>query len=168
VNVIEGNIFDLDERNAYDLVISIDMLEHIKDDLGLLRQFRQALKPGGYLVLHVPRRHQEQWRLLPMFRRHKVEAHVRDEYTAGELRQVVEAAGLRVVELRETIGRWGEVSFELNQLFWPWSTLRYCAAILTYPLAVPLGYLDVRRNPSRGNSLLITATPDESDQWTTP
>jgi 2-polyprenyl-3-methyl-5-hydroxy-6-metoxy-1,4-benzoquinol methylase len=162
MTVVEGNIHDLDAQQGYDLVISIDMMEHIEDDLGLLQQFWQALKPGGFLVLHVPRRRQEQWRLLPMFHRHDVDTHVRNEYTSDELRQVVEQAGFQVVTLRETIGRWGEVSFELNQLFWPWPTVRYLMAVLTYPIAVPLGYLDVRQDPSQGNSLLITATRDSS------
>lgn len=161
IAIIEGNIQDLDEESDYDLVISIDMMEHIHDDVGLLRRFQQALKPGGYLVLHVPRRRQEQWRWLSVFSRHEVHDHVRNEYTAEELCQRVEAAGFRIVDLRETIGRWGEVSFELNNLLWPWPLLRYLLALLTYPIAVPIGYHDVRRSPSKGNSLLITAMRDQ-------
>lgn len=178
ITIVEGNAFDLQEASAYDLLICIDTLEHIEDDVGLLRRFWQALKPGGYLVVHVPRRHQEMWRWLPVFRRHGVvghvrekiadgehrrvviEGHVREEYTADELRQVAEKAGFHVVGLRETIGRWGEVSFELNNLFWPWRTLRYLMALLTYPVAIPVGYMDVWRNPAEGNSLLLTARRD--------
>lgn len=175
VTLIEGDIFDVTEENSYDLIICIDILEHIPDDVGLLSQFWRALKPGGYLVLHVPRRHQEMWRWLPAFHRHGVvghvrdlhgedghrqvviEGHVREEYTAEELRHVAEQAGFRVVNLRETIGRLGEIAFELNNLFWTRSTLRYLLALLTYPIAIPLGYLDVWRNPTKGNSLLLTA-----------
>lgn len=178
LTIVEGNILELDEKQAYDLIISIDVLEHIQDDVGLLRRFWQALKPGGYLVLHVPRRHQQMWRWLPVFHRHGVvgyirekgtannrqrvliEGHVRDEYTAEELHCVVEKAGFRVVGMRETIGRWGEISFELNNLLWQWPLLRYFFALLTYPVAVLIGYLDIGQNPSKGNSLLITATRD--------
>jgi ubiquinone/menaquinone biosynthesis C-methylase UbiE len=178
ITITEGDILELDKENTYDLIICIDVLEHIQDDVGLLRRYWRALKPGGYLVLHVPRRRQEMWRWLPMFHRHGVKGHVRDacaagkhrrvvieghvreEYTAEELRQVAEKAGFRVVGLRETIGRWGEVSFELNNLLWPWPALRYLLALLTYPVAIPIGYIDVRRNPAKGNSLLLTATRD--------
>jgi SAM-dependent methyltransferase len=174
IKIVEGNVFDIDAAAAYDLLICIDILEHIPDDVGLLQIFWRALKPGGYLVLHVPRRHQEMWRWLPLFRRHGVaghvregqaggeqrrvviEGHVREEYTADELRHVAAAAGFQVVDLRETIGHWGEISFELNNLFWPWPALRYIWALVTYPLAIPLGYLDVRHNPQEGNSLLLT------------
>jgi 2-polyprenyl-3-methyl-5-hydroxy-6-metoxy-1,4-benzoquinol methylase len=175
VEIVEDDIASLDEEGVYDLAISIDTLEHIEDDLGFLRNHFRALKPGGFLVLHVPKRRHEQWRLIPAFRGHRVReiirdkgpdgetcrvhvhGHVRDEYTAEELLHVFREAGLEVVDLRETIGRWGEVSFELNNLLWTSRPLRYLSALLTYPLAVPLGYVDVRSNPSRGNSLMVTA-----------
>lgn len=179
VHIVEGDIEDLDEKRAYDLVISIDTMEHIEDDVGFLRSHLRALKPGGVLVLHVPKRHQEQWRLIPAFRQHQVkgiardkdgedarevyvEGHVRDEYTAEELVQVTEKAGFRILDMRETIGRWGEISFELNNLLWPFPPLRYSLALLTYPLAVPLAYLDLLSSPSRGNSLLLTAMRDRA------
>jgi SAM-dependent methyltransferase len=175
VAIIEGDVLSLNEENTFDLVISIDILEHIQDDVGLLRRYWRALKPGGYLVIHVPRRHQEMWRWLPAFRRHGVvghvrqgyaggqqrqvviEGHVREEYTAEEVRRVAEQAGFRICCWRETIGRWGEVSFELNNLFWTRRAWRYLLALLTYPIAIPLGYLDVRQNPDKGNSLLLIA-----------
>jgi len=178
VDFSEKDILTLNEENIYDLIIFIDVLEHIKDDVGLLTRFRRALKPGGYVVVHVPRRHQQMWRWLPPFRRHGVighvredtvggskrrvviEGHVREEYIEEELQQAAEKAGLRVVKLRQTIGRLGEISFELNNLFWPQQVLRYMAALVTWPLAIPIGYLDVRRNPPVGNSLLLIATRD--------
>jgi SAM-dependent methyltransferase len=175
VTIVEKDILELDEAGAYDLVVCIDTLEHIVDDVGLLRRFRKSLKPGGYLVIHVPRRHQEMWRWIPAFKKHGVvghvrekedngehirvviEGHVREEYTASELRQVAEKAGFTVVDLRETIGRLGEISFELNNLFWTSRRLRYPLAFLTFPISVPLAYLDVRQDPQTGNSLMLTA-----------
>jgi SAM-dependent methyltransferase len=155
MTVVEEDINNLDMPGQFDLIFTIDMMEHIEDDVGLLRQFRAALKPGGRMVIHVPRRRQEQWRLLPFFRAHTVDTHVRNEYSADELRSLMESAGFEVTHLRETIGPWGEVAFELNQLFWPWVPLRYLMATLTYLLAIPFGYVDIAQNPSRGNSLMI-------------
>lgn len=178
VQIMEGSIERLDAECRYDLVISIDMIEHIEDDVGFLRRCHKALRPGGHLVLHVPKRHQEHWRLIPAFRGHgvysfvrekaveegtrqvHVHGHVRDEYTAQELCHVVREAGFEITHLRETIGRWGEVSFELNQLFWRYPTVRYICAVLTYPIAVPLGYLDVLTDAAQGNSLLLTAVKE--------
>ncbi len=146
-------------RNRYDLIICIDALEHIADDLGLLVKIRHALKPEGFLVLHVPRRRHQQWRWLPAFREHTVDGHVGDEYTEEEFREVIGRAGFRITAFRQTFGRWGEVSFELNMLLWRKWRLRNVLALLTYPVAVPIGYVDTRRQPERGNAFLAAAQP---------
>ncbi|MFB3789385.1 MAG: class I SAM-dependent methyltransferase [bacterium] len=39
---------------AFDWITSFDVLEHVEDDVGLLREFRRVLKPGGRLLLTVP------------------------------------------------------------------------------------------------------------------
>jgi SAM-dependent methyltransferase len=166
MSIVEGKLQDLGEDNSrmltYDLIMAVDVMEHVEDDVGLLREIRRMLTPGGYLILHVPRRQQDQWRWLPIFERYEVHDHVRTGYTSEGLRQMALAAGFRAVDVRATVGRWGEISFELNNLLWPWPTLRYLLAILTYPITVPLAYLDVRHPPRTGNSLLLTATAGQS------
>ena len=175
LHIIEGSSEDLLEEQIYDLMISSDILEHLDDDIGYLQRHYQALKPGGYLLLHVPQRHQNLWRWIPAFRHHgvydfvrdkdsikgiqqvHVHGHVRDEYTIDEIREVVNKVGFKVWDIRETVGKLGEISFELNQLFWSYPFIRYIFSILTYPLAVFIGYLDVLRNPSKGSGILITA-----------
>lgn len=42
------------KRNGYDLIALLDKLEHVPDDLGLLRAIHMRLKPGGALLLTVP------------------------------------------------------------------------------------------------------------------
>jgi SAM-dependent methyltransferase len=39
---------------SLDFIYSINVLEHIKDDLGALAQLRDRLKPGGTLLVYVP------------------------------------------------------------------------------------------------------------------
>lgn len=160
MTIVEGSVEELADEMAYDLVLCIDVLEHIAHDLALLRRLRRALKPGGYLALHVPRRHQEQWRLFSAFQQHEVDGHIRDEYTEEELRERLIAAQFQLLELQETFGRWGEVSFELNNLAWRHPPLRYLLAVLTYPVTIPIGYWDTRQRSARGNSFLIAATRD--------
>lgn len=41
---------------AFDALFAFDVLEHIEDDHGALRQWRSWLKPGGTLLLSVPAR----------------------------------------------------------------------------------------------------------------
>ena len=79
---------DFDDAN-FDVVISCDVLEHVKDDTGAMREMARVLRPGGICVLTLPAymwlwsEHDE---ALGHFRR----------YVGGEVRRLVEGAGLRV------------------------------------------------------------------------
>jgi 2-polyprenyl-3-methyl-5-hydroxy-6-metoxy-1,4-benzoquinol methylase len=161
----QGTFHDLPEAPAYDLVISIDVLEHVPDDEGMLRRIATVLRPGGRLVLHVPLRHQLQKRVFPVFRNHTVDDHVRDEYLPEEIRQKVEAAGLSVQKMEAGFGFWGELSFELNNLFWGSRLVRNLTALLTLPASLVMGYMDASAHLQEGNSILLIARrPAEAEQ----
>lgn len=162
VSFIRGSATDLDQTQRYDLVFSIDVLEHIEDDTGTLRVFWKCLRPGGKLLLHLPRRHQEHWRFFSAFKDHTTPDHVRDEYTASEIRDKLTQTGFRVEYLRYGFSRWGELAFELNYLFWRWNPLRVLSAIIFHPLSIWLAYMDTRRDYEDGNSLLILASVEEA------
>jgi len=42
------------EDNVFDLVTALDVVEHLDDDLGSLREMRRVLKPNGRVLLFVP------------------------------------------------------------------------------------------------------------------
>jgi len=48
-----GNLPFKDE--SYDRIVSLDFLEHLEDDLGCLKEIHRLLKPGGELLLAIPR-----------------------------------------------------------------------------------------------------------------
>lgn len=54
--VEEAKLPDLSmfDRNVYDLVALLDVLEHVPDDLASLKSILKRLKPGGALLLTVP------------------------------------------------------------------------------------------------------------------
>ncbi|MBN1641299.1 MAG: methyltransferase domain-containing protein [Anaerolineae bacterium] len=143
----------------YDLILSIDALEHVADDQGSLAVWRGALSQDGVLVLHLPLRHQMQKRAFPAFRQHTVSDHVRDEYTLGEIEARLSQAGFEVRSLTWGFGLAGELAFELNYLCWRRPAWRAAAALLTFPLAILFGYLDVRSEQREGNSMIIVARP---------
>ena len=66
--------------NGYDLVISFQVIEHIRDDHSFLREIHRVLRPGGTALLTTPNRTQSLTRN-PW--------HVR-EYVAQELQQLAE------------------------------------------------------------------------------
>jgi trans-aconitate methyltransferase len=152
-----GNVWELEPDVSYDLVFSMDVLEHIEDDVEVLVAWQQALTAAGYLVLHLPLRHQMQRRVFPMFKQHMIPEHVRDEYVEEEIRTKLTLAGFEVQALSYGFGLWGELAFELNNLFWQFPILRNLVALGTFPLAILLGYLDSRHPSTQGNSLIILA-----------
>ncbi len=55
--------------NAFDTVVSTEVLEHVPNPLQAMREMRRVLKPGGFLILSTPMywpRHEEPVRLLPL------------------------------------------------------------------------------------------------------
>lgn len=55
--VIHGTTADLEPESSFDLVCAFEVLEHIDDDEASLREWRELVKPGGWLLLSVPARH---------------------------------------------------------------------------------------------------------------
>ena len=54
VDVMTADATAMDHSETFDTVILLDVLEHIEDDVDLLRRLRRQLAPGGTLVLKVP------------------------------------------------------------------------------------------------------------------
>lgn len=142
---------------AYDLILSGDVLEHIVEDEAVIASMYRWLKPGGRLVLHLPKRHQIAQRWFPSFHRYLVHDHVRDEYTEAEIRDKLGRAGFRIVSITPTFGPPGELAFELNQLYWDRPLLRLPIALATLPIALPLAYLDFKLPKQQGNCFLVEA-----------
>lgn len=152
-----GVFADLPEQPAYHLIVTIDTLEHVEDDMGMLRRMYAALQPGGIAVIHVPLRHQLQRRVFPVYREHTVSDHVRDEYLPTEIRAKVTGAGFAIERLTFSFGLWGELAFELNNLFWEYRPLRALMALAMLPLALIAGYADSQRSLLIGNAIVMRA-----------
>jgi SAM-dependent methyltransferase len=88
----------------FDCVVSIDVLEHLRQDQPFLREMRRVLKPGGKAVVTVPNGDERllankiKWRLgmTP-----EVYGHTRAGYTVPELSDALQKSGL---EPKETGG----------------------------------------------------------------
>ena len=77
------------DDGAYDLIVLLDVLEHIPDDLGTLRALRPKLAIGGRFLVTVPA---APW----MWSSHDSAHHHQRRYTAASLTRVVEEAGYRI------------------------------------------------------------------------
>lgn len=89
--VKEAKLPDLSkfERNGYDLIALLDVLEHVSDDLGSLRAIHRRLKPGGALLMTVPA---NPW----MWSAHDAAHHHCRRYTRQQLERLFLRSGLEI------------------------------------------------------------------------
>lgn len=73
-------------RESFDLVVCLDVLEHLEDDAGVLRELRRVVRAGGRLLVTVPA-HPLLWS------DHDDLAHHVRRYTRATLRDVALGAG---------------------------------------------------------------------------
>jgi SAM-dependent methyltransferase len=89
--VISGSVLELPfAADSFDLAVSLDVIEHLEDDLRALRELRRTVAPGGALLLTVPA---YQW----LWSGHDVINHHHRRYTRRTLRDVAERAGWQQV-----------------------------------------------------------------------
>jgi 2-polyprenyl-3-methyl-5-hydroxy-6-metoxy-1,4-benzoquinol methylase len=157
-----GNLCEVaDWGGPFHIIIAVDVLEHILNDVAVLSNMRSALRKDGKLILHLPLRHQQQKRIIPTFRTHMVDNHVRDEYTLDNILNKLAQANLKLENLHYSFGWAGELSFELNNLFWQNKILRIFGALLTYPIACLLAFYDTQQCLKKGNSFIVLASANQ-------
>jgi SAM-dependent methyltransferase len=92
--VIAGSVLEMPfADDSFDLAVSLDVIEHLQDDLGALRELRRAVAPGGALLVTVPA---YQW----LWSGHDEINHHHRRYTRRSLQRVAERAGWK--QLRTT------------------------------------------------------------------
>lgn len=74
---------------TFDLVVVLDVIEHLYDDASAVRELRRVLKPGGVLLVTVPA---YKW----LWSSHDVANHHWRRYRRGELKQVLLGANMDV------------------------------------------------------------------------
>jgi SAM-dependent methyltransferase len=85
--VIAGSVLDMPfDSDSFDLSVCLDVIEHLDDDVGALRELRRVLAPGGSLLVTVPA---YQW----LWSGHDEVNHHRRRYTRRSLQRVAEQAG---------------------------------------------------------------------------
>jgi len=157
-----ADLTKLEEQEEWDLVLSVDVMEHIEDDRTVFRHLYKGLKPGGFLLISTPsdqggsdvhHEHDESF----------IDEHVRDGYAVTEIDEKLREAGFSDIQIKYSYGRPGKISWKLSmkypillanfsKLFLLILPLYY---LLVYPFCYFLNMADVRGTHSTGTGLIV-------------
>src|SRR6478735_1189251 len=93
VHVELADAGSIDDGTPYDSAILVNVLEHIEDDVDALRDIGARLRPGGRIAIYVPA-------FEGLYSDFDRRVGHRRRYRRSHLAEVVDRAGLRVVEAR--------------------------------------------------------------------
>jgi SAM-dependent methyltransferase len=96
------------DDNSIDYIYSLNVLEHIEDDIGITALWYSKLRPGGKVLVYVPA-----FQILFTSMDHKV-GHVR-RYSKASLRQILSSSGFEVSESRyaDSIGFFATLAYKI-------------------------------------------------------
>jgi len=154
----------MQHENEFDVALSVDVMEHILDDVTVFRNLHRSLKPGGTLLVNAPSS-------LGGSDAHGsddesfIEEHARTGYGADEIRTKLESVGFKVERMKFTYGPWGSVAWRLgikypmlllniSKLFFLLLPVYY---LITLPFTLLLMYLDYSLENVQGAGLLVLA-----------
>lgn len=147
---------DITKKNKifekFDLIINIDVLEHIENYKKVLKNFYELLTPRGYLYIHTPQ--PDQKRIFKQLKKWQHEDHVHEGFTPGELKRETERLGFKIIEMKETFGFFGKLSWELNHISFEKSFL---IVGLLYPFLYLIGKMDILVDNKDGLGTAILA-----------
>ncbi|MEE2710374.1 MAG: class I SAM-dependent methyltransferase [Gemmatimonadota bacterium] len=154
------DLTNMDEKDRFDLILSVDNLEHIEDDDNVLRRFYQSLTTDGELIIHVPG-YERRWYFFGWAVNFHVEGHCRPGYTLEQLQVKLHNAGFKVREIRYTYGWLETITNNISY----WITRAEMENKMLYALVFPLlnflSYFGRNSRPAKGAGVLAIACKQE-------
>jgi 2-polyprenyl-3-methyl-5-hydroxy-6-metoxy-1,4-benzoquinol methylase len=152
------------KENAYDLVVCVDVMEHILEDEKVFSNYVASLKKGGMLIISTPS-DQGGSDVHGDDETSFIEEHVRDGYNIDAIKQKLLSAGFAHVEARYSYGNPGKVSWRLSMkypiLMLGFSKLFFLLLpfyyLVFFPICLLLNYLDTHQQHTSGTGLIVKA-----------
>lgn len=164
VNFEVGDLTKFTHPEAYDLVISVDVMEHILEDVDVFKNFHASMKKGALLIINTPSdqggsdvkgEDQESF----------IGEHVRDGYNINEIQDKLRLAGFTKIEAGYAYGAPGKISWKLSMKY-PMLMLNTSMLfililpiwyLIFYPIAFVLNYFDMNGTHPTGTGLVVKA-----------
>lgn len=107
-----GDLTKMTVSGAYDLILCVDVMEHIEEDERVLHNFYRALRAGGYVLINTPSDQGGSDVRAPGAGGF-IGEHVRDGYGKSELEAKLVRAGFEIDESLYTYGRAGSLAWRI-------------------------------------------------------
>jgi 2-polyprenyl-3-methyl-5-hydroxy-6-metoxy-1,4-benzoquinol methylase len=163
-----ADLTQFNEPSKYDLVLSVDVMEHIEEDVQVFRNFYSSLRKGGLLLISTP---SDQGGSDSHDHDHEegvhgfIDEHVRDGYNIQDIEAKLKSAGFAKVEAGYSYGCPGKISWKLSmkypilllgvsKIFFVILPFYY---LVVFPFALILNFFDLRMKHKIGTGLIVKA-----------
>ncbi len=160
----EADLTKFIQEEKYDLILSVDVMEHILDDVKVFENFYSSLKPKGMVLISTPSdqggsdvhdEHEESF----------IDEHVRSGYNISDIDKKLKTAGFSKVYAKYSYGTPGKISWNLSmkfpilmlnasKLFFVLLPFYY---IITFPVSLILNFADINFKHKTGTGLIVKA-----------
>lgn len=167
INYVKFAVEDLTKinyNNSFDIIICVDVMEHIEEDVKVFANYYKALKPGGYLLINTPSIyggsdvHDDDEESF-------IGEHARDGYSHEDLTGKLTPLGFIVDHYKYTYGSWGDKAWRLgikypmqllnvSKLFFALLPVYY---LVTFPFTFFMMYFDFISNNKVGSGINFIA-----------
>jgi SAM-dependent methyltransferase len=159
-----ADLTTLAEKTAYNIILSVDVMEHIEEDVKVFRNFYNSLKENGVLLISTPSDkggsdvHSDEEESF-------IDEHVRDGYSIQDISEKLSSAGFREITASYTYGIPGNISWRLSMKY-PIRMLNFSYLfflilpvyyLIFFPISVVLNFFDLYTHHKTGTGLLVTA-----------
>jgi len=145
--------------NEHDLVLMIDVLEHIpiNDSHLVIKKLFEAIKPGGYLLLHLPIQKTKRIFNESLFKKAAMdvqETHKDNLWDTHKIMLLLTNNGFVLKTVRNTFGFLGKFLWEIDKIIYENTKAIY---IIVFPLLKISCWVESYLHYKQGNGILILA-----------
>jgi 2-polyprenyl-3-methyl-5-hydroxy-6-metoxy-1,4-benzoquinol methylase len=158
------DLLNINHENKFDLILCVDVMEHIQDDIKVFSNFYRALKKDGFLMINTPSVfvgsdvHSDEDESF-------IGEHARVGYSQEELENKLHPLGFKTYKCQYTYGFWGDKAWRLG-IKYPMMMLNISKIIfvvlpiyylVTFPLTYLMMVLDFNLNNKVGSGINFIA-----------